>query len=271
MEIYSNVIEEGPIFNDKIDKPEDSRLENLISASNDAIKKIESEGGFFTILNNKETIIPPGFERVNTGNNHTVVYDPEKLEIESISRFQIINNEYNFSINKFKETVRFLNVDITNISEMPEKVYYLRPRINQLNYSKVEGVNITVIKNGSGYYCEQLIIDDLVFNVHIHSNLFKDDSDGFTIEVLDMNRATTNSDEEDTNINWSGRNPQIAKNNLMSQIKKVMEQIKLLGFRYVITEPTDERRYRIYKKMGMRDIDPIEYNKQLILDLNDVS
>jgi hypothetical protein len=90
---------------------------------------------------------------------------------------------------------------------------------------------------------------------------------GFTLEIIDMVRIQTN----DGPTNWEGKNPDLANTNLIQSVKKAIKQIKELGFKHIKTEATDERRKRVYIKLGMQKTNQNPDSKILTLNLDEVS
>ena len=65
-------------------------------------------------------------------------------------------------------------------------------------------------------------------------------------------------------ITFHSRNPEVAKPTLVRELREFIHIIDSLGYKKIIAYPSDDRRERIYQKMGMIPIPGEDY---LIMDV----
>ena len=63
------------------------------------------------------------------------------------------------------------------------------------------------------------------------------------------------------------RNPQIAKSSLFSELRTLARQLKAMGYKTIFSCPSDPRRYRVYRRIGMK---PIGDEGELYADVDEL-
>ncbi|MFC1618191.1 hypothetical protein ACFL2B_02835 [Patescibacteria group bacterium] len=69
------------------------------------------------------------------------------------------------------------------------------------------------------------------------------------------------------NLNFKGRNKEVARSSFLGELKTMLSELEKIGFTTIMCQGSDERRMRVYKKLGMKTLGSGEAQIGFIKDL----
>lgn len=178
---------------------------------------------------NPTEVIPLDWECIYMEDGSVFVYDPQKIIVKYILEDDLIEKNIQ---NGWNSVGKFIG-----------RTILVAPPRFLLEYEKVEDVTLTVDKIGRSIIkCGTL---QLLMEIMATDPL--DGSDETSLYITIEREAAQKSDYKQE------RNPHLAENSIFSDLRKLILQLKDMGYKKIYAFPTDERREKTYKRMGMKN------------------
>lgn len=124
-----------------------------------------------------------------------------------------------------------------------DNLIFLRPHSLELNFDRVEGVEVKRDEEGFFLQAGTLRAE--------FGTVFEGDYEGVDhTKAIEIHIERVSENELDP----QGRNPQAASMSFIGEIKAILQQLRNMGYETVASCPSDPRRYRIYNRMGMEPV-----------------
>lgn len=213
------------------------------------------------------TVPPEGFTSFNLVGGR-FFYDPGRIEVLQPYSGYEMHDEEDPETKECISNWQRQGKDWTcvGIEENRYNAIFARPYMKELSISLPPNASWGVGKSDYGPV-NMLNINDLEILIQpLNLDMDSYGGDKSTIEMIgDFNEAVM-VDIQRKGFNPGGtyisgmmkefvsRNPEIAKGSLFAELKQLLVILKGLGYKKIIASPSDERRKRIYQKMGMTPI-----------------
>jgi len=171
----------------------------------------------------------------STLKNEVLFTDPDRIEVG------VVHGEAALS--------KYIHLGWHHVGQTESGAYVLvAPIETELGFSRLAGVDVSLDRQS-----RPVIKIDTLFATLIPVISFDDyhlEGEKDEAVEIDIERVL----EDGTRGDAKSKNPQIARHTFFSEIHLLAEQLRAMGYHYVFASPSDERRSRVYRRMGMKPI-----------------
>jgi hypothetical protein len=217
--------------------------------------------------------LPRNFSSITLEEN-TLGYDPTIMEYALTDNWGSSFNDVRSALRGIESQLAYWRGMGISLVDKIEVAYFLRTRIAALGVTPDNGIEIGTSINDQEQMFDIIKVGSLLMEVnpiypldYPEKEKYPDNIDLSKHAVINIRRQVDDNDD----LNYDGRNPKIARPNFISEIKKAVRQLKHIGFKTLSCYPTDQRRRRIYERMGLQPLDIRESKPgQLFAHINDL-
>lgn len=138
------------------------------------------------------------------------------------------------------------------------------PCETELDFQRIPGVEIHQTADDVWFQISTLTVDILP---HITDDVVERDT---TAEINIARSQVPGNKANLTKEHFHTTNPDIASTSLVSELKLMLQQLKSMGYTKISAVPSDERRNRVYQRMGMKPAQNDEESLVLIARIDDL-